>query len=99
MEATTNKDALARGIELVATKGRDLPLLAMRYAQALCSRVGMCGETCITAFSWYAEKEEGCAPAEDDNYRVHEGDKMTQDVIAEARTSTWAPAWWPLEKE
>ena len=99
MESVASKDALARGMELFGTKGRDVPLLAMRYVRALCSRVGECGEVFITAYSWYAEKEEGYTPAEDDNYCVHDGDKMTQDVIAEARTSTWQPHWWAAEKE
>lgn len=76
MEATTSKDALARGMELFATKGRDVPLLAMRYVRALCSRVGECGEVFITAYSWYAEKEEKCPQAVDDAYRVHDGDKI-----------------------
>ena len=86
-------NALERGIELATTKGASVPLLATRYRRALCMRVGMCGEVCITAFAWYAEKEEGLPPSGDDLYDFP-GHNIAQEVVREANDTTWKPEWW-----
>ena len=92
-------NALERGSELMLIKNRDLPLLAMRYRNALCKQVGGCMEIFLTAFCWYAEKEEGMPPSGDSLYDLNENDGMVQAVIALARSSTWVPDWWNESKE
>ena len=87
-------NAFKRGMELLGTKGRDVPLLALRYQKALCSQLGMCGEVLLTALCWYAETEEKLAPSPDDNYAVHNDDVTTMEVIFAARIDTWKPEWW-----
>ena len=87
-------DASARGMELFQAKGRDVPLVALRYVKALIAQVGGCGEVILTAFCWYAEKEEKCPPSSDEAYRVNDDDSIAAAVIAEARTTSWQPEWW-----
>jgi len=41
------------------TKGQDLPKEAARYVSVLSSKVGFCGETCLTALAHYAQLVEG----------------------------------------
>ena len=86
-------NAFDRGMELLGTKARDVPLTALRYQKALCRRTGMCGEVMLTALCWYAEVEEGLAPSPDDMYAVHR-DSVTDAVIGEASTTDWKPEWW-----
>jgi dCTP deaminase len=51
--------AVARAMELMYTKLRDLPPLALQYRDHLCRTLGICMETCITAFAHYAQAVEG----------------------------------------
>lgn len=87
-------NAFDRGMELLKTKGGDAPLMALRYARALCNQVGKCIEVMLTAFCWYAEKEEGLEPSPDDMYRFPEGDKYALMTMNSARETTWKPEWW-----
>ncbi len=54
-----SKNAADRGMELMLVKGKDLPPMATAYLKHLASRVGMCGEVCITAYTTYAWLGEG----------------------------------------
>lgn len=60
-------DAVARGMELLETKGKDLPPLALEAARHLCRQVGGCLEVILTAYANYAEIIEGL-PCNDGNY-------------------------------
>lgn len=44
-----------RGMEMMLIPIRDLPELAKGYAKRLCDKVGMCGETLLTAWIVYAQ--------------------------------------------
>ena len=54
-------DAVDRAIGLMAVPLRDLPPLATAFRQHLAMKVGMCMETCITAYAVYAQCVEGLA--------------------------------------
>ncbi len=52
------KNAVERAQEMMGIKQCDLPPLAYKYAMVLCNRVGMCMETYLTAFAYYAQAIE-----------------------------------------
>lgn len=56
---TETKTAEKRAMELFHMNFGDMPPLALRYAKHLCSQVGMCGETFLTAYAAYAQIVEG----------------------------------------
>lgn len=56
-----------RGMEMAMMPMGKLPPLALAYAKDLCSRVGMCGEVLISAWTTYAQLEEKL-PCTDDLY-------------------------------
>ena len=61
------KTAQERASEMMSMKIKDLPLLAKEYLIDLSSRVGFCGEVCLTAYATYAQLEEGLK-CDDDLY-------------------------------
>jgi hypothetical protein len=56
-------------MELMSVKAKDLPPLALEFRGVLCREVGMCMETCITAFACYAQAVEGLE-CHDDLYQI-----------------------------
>ena len=44
----------------------DVPPKAHLYVEALASKLGFCGEICLTGFAHYAQREEGLACIEQD---------------------------------
>jgi hypothetical protein len=48
-----------RGMEMMSVKFKDLPPLAFAYMRDLASRMGMCMEVCLSAWTTYAQLEEG----------------------------------------
>jgi hypothetical protein len=61
--------ALSRGMELATLPMWQVPFIALHFAKYLCSQVGMCGETMITAYACYAQAVEGL-PCEDELYKI-----------------------------
>lgn len=64
-----------RGQQMMLVKMKDLPPLALEFCQDLCSRVGGCMETFLTAWTVYAQCVEGL-PCTDDLYMASESDKQ-----------------------
>jgi len=53
------KTAFERGQEMMFIKISELPKKAQDFAKILCDEVGMCMETFLTAWTVYANLEEG----------------------------------------
>lgn len=66
------KDALERGMEMLAVKIKDVPPIAREFADYLCNEVGMCIEVFLTAYTAYAQCVEGL-PCSHDLYVVSAG--------------------------
>ena len=60
-------DAMERTQKLMAMKGSEVPELAFKFTQHLCSKVGACGEVIATAYAIYAQCVEGL-PCNDSLY-------------------------------
>ena len=56
--------------ELMSTKQMDLPPKALEYVKLLSSKIGYCGETCVSAFFAYCQIELKMEC--DDGYKVDE---------------------------
>ena len=89
-------DSFGRGRQLLVTKNIDLPPLAIAYKEALVKKTGLCIETCLTAFCWYAELEENCPPTEDWLYKFHKGDSRINRIPQQARSRE---EYWKKEIE
>lgn len=50
--------AETRGLEMMLVPMKLLPKLALDFAQHLCSQMGMCSETLLTAWTVYAQEVE-----------------------------------------
>ena len=61
----SEQDALARGMELLNMKRKDLPPLARDFADHLCQQVGMCMEVFLTAYAVYAQCVENLECSDD----------------------------------
>ncbi len=48
-----------RGLAMMEIPMKDLPHLAVKFAQHLCRKVGMCSEVLLTAWTVYAQCAEG----------------------------------------
>jgi hypothetical protein len=57
--------------EMMETSWNDLPPKAVEYVKKLSSKIGFCGETCVTAFFDYCQLELGMT-TDDDLYEVDE---------------------------
>lgn len=68
------KTAEQRGMEMLTVKMGDLPPLAVDFAKHLCSEVGMCTETLLTAWTVYAQEVEGLI-CTDELYKSREEDQ------------------------
>lgn len=53
------KTVLERGMQLMLVPIGQLPVMAWGIKQAISSRLGCCGEVCLTAYCIYAEVMEG----------------------------------------
>ena len=69
MDVGECKTAEEMGIAMMQIPMRMLPKLAMEFARQLCSEVGMCGETLLTAYTVYAQCVHNL-PCTDDLYKV-----------------------------
>lgn len=74
------KDAVARAMELMQVPIRDLPPLAQAMGQRLSSRFGMCMETLITAYAFYAQAIEGYA-TDDQAYQCPHDERLYLDGV------------------
>lgn len=63
------KNAVERALELLKVKESKLPIVALRYRNYLSNQVGLCIETCITAFACYAQYVEGFT-TDDELYKI-----------------------------
>jgi hypothetical protein len=63
----SKQDAVERAQELMRMPMRDLPPKAIAAAKFLAAQVGMCAETCLTAYAAYAQVVEGL-PCADEAY-------------------------------
>jgi hypothetical protein len=61
--------------EMMGTKMNELPPKAVDFVKKLSSKVGFCGETCVTAFYDYCQLELGMT-TDDDLYVVDEQRKL-----------------------
>ena len=79
------QDAVERAKEMLTIPIKDLPFLARHFANDLCSQVGMCTETVITAYACYAQAVEGL-PCKDPAYQIRaDHAQWFRDTIAEGR--------------
>ena len=78
----TEKDAVQRAYELMLLPMRDAPLMARMYLQNLSSRVGVCGEVCMTAYATYAQLTEKL-PCTDDLYTPSPTEVAIYNELAE----------------
>ena len=62
--------AFERGTEMMMIPIGKLPEKAQQYAQKLCSRVGICTDTYLTAWCHYAECVEGLPKSENEMYQA-----------------------------
>lgn len=67
-DPTAPKDALQRGMQMLTIPMTQLPPVALAYCRHLSRRVGMCIETCLTAYAAYAHVVEGLPLGEDEAY-------------------------------
>jgi len=63
-----------RGMEMLSIPMKDLPPLAWEFCRHLQSQVGLCIETCLTAYTVYAQCVERL-PCTDDLYMARSVDK------------------------
>lgn len=68
-------NAVQRGVEMMNIKMGELPPLAVEFLRHLASKVGYCGEVCLTAFAVYAQCVEGL-PCDDDLYEARPEDRQ-----------------------
>lgn len=67
MTTNTKLTATDRVSELMATKIKDVPPLATKFARHLGEKMGLCGEVYVTAYAIYAQCVEGL-PCDDPDY-------------------------------
>ena len=78
-------NAVERGMELMTTKGRDLPLLAREFVPVLAREAGgICMEVVLTAYVVYAQCVDGL-PCDDDLYMAHPNHREWFAKAAECR--------------
>jgi len=61
--------------EMMKTKMNELPPKAVEYVRKLSSKIGFCGETCVTAYFDYCQLELGMI-TDDDQYVIDEERKL-----------------------
>ena len=61
--------------EMMTTPMNQLPPKAMEYLKKLSSKVGFCGDTCVTAYYDYCQLELGMT-TDDDLYIIDEQRKL-----------------------
>ena len=64
-------NAMERAWKLMQTPNKDLPPIVQAYKEELGKRIGLCMETCLTAFAHYAQVIEGL-PCKDPAYMADE---------------------------
>jgi hypothetical protein len=69
------KTAEQRGMEMMLIPMRDLPPLALEFANKLAREAGMCMETLLTAYTVFAQCAEGL-PCTDELYVAREADRQ-----------------------
>lgn len=67
------KKATERGQEMMLIKMGELPKMALDFLEHLVSKVGMCMETCLTAYTVYAQIIEGLS-CDDSLYKARDED-------------------------
>lgn len=88
-QTKSRKDpAMTRAMEMMQTPMKDLPKIAVEYAQVVCNEIGACGEVFLTCWAAYAQCVEGLECYDDLYIATDQAKKWFEEHMEQKQTQS-----------